>query len=125
MDVSCQVKTLIGNVERTEERSKKWISMIERDCNRFCKLMVCFYTFNILKHTKAYVIDLIFLQFLTFFCISFLFHRVWLRKILQLLKTMFRRKRRLDLQMMQEEISAMSRFLRLIWNLNHKENKVC
>ncbi|CAA7060529.1 unnamed protein product [Microthlaspi erraticum] len=34
-----EVKTLIGNVERTEERSKKWLSMIERDCNRFCKLM--------------------------------------------------------------------------------------
>lgn len=42
VDVSCQVKTLIGKAEKTEESSKKWLSMIERDCNRFCKLMVCF-----------------------------------------------------------------------------------
>ncbi|CAH2063924.1 unnamed protein product [Thlaspi arvense] len=34
-----EVRTLIGNAEKTEESSKKWISMIERDCNRFCKLM--------------------------------------------------------------------------------------
>ncbi|KAF3498020.1 hypothetical protein DY000_02056433 [Brassica cretica] len=34
-----EVKTLIGKAEKTEESSKKWLSMIERDCNRFCKLM--------------------------------------------------------------------------------------
>lgn len=46
LDVSCQVKTLIGNAEKTEESSKKWLSIIERDCNRFCKLMVCFTLFT-------------------------------------------------------------------------------
>ncbi|KAG2258287.1 hypothetical protein Bca4012_021590 [Brassica carinata] len=34
-----EVKTLIGKAEKTEESSKKWLSMIERDCTRFCKLM--------------------------------------------------------------------------------------
>ncbi|ESQ44392.1 hypothetical protein EUTSA_v10005811mg [Eutrema salsugineum] len=34
-----EVKALIGNAEKTEQSSKKWLSMIERDCNRFCKLM--------------------------------------------------------------------------------------
>ncbi|EOA23551.1 hypothetical protein CARUB_v10016745mg [Capsella rubella] len=34
-----EVKTVIGNAEKTEESCKKWLSMIERDCNRFCKLM--------------------------------------------------------------------------------------
>ncbi|VVB05930.1 unnamed protein product [Arabis nemorensis] len=34
-----EVKTLIRNAEKTEESSKKWLSIIERDCNRFCKLM--------------------------------------------------------------------------------------
>ncbi|CAH8360371.1 unnamed protein product [Eruca vesicaria subsp. sativa] len=36
---SDEMKTLIGKAEKTEESSKKWLSMIERDCNRFCKLM--------------------------------------------------------------------------------------
>ncbi|XP_010504597.1 PREDICTED: uncharacterized protein LOC104781581 [Camelina sativa] len=34
-----EVRTLIGNAEKTEEGCKKWMSMIERDCKRFCKLM--------------------------------------------------------------------------------------
>ncbi|KAL1191527.1 hypothetical protein V5N11_002349 [Cardamine amara subsp. amara] len=34
-----EVKTLIRNAEKTEESSKKWLSMIERNSNRFCKLM--------------------------------------------------------------------------------------
>ncbi|VYS60629.1 unnamed protein product [Arabidopsis thaliana] len=34
-----EVKTVIGNAEKTEESCKKWLSIIERDCNRFCKLM--------------------------------------------------------------------------------------
>ncbi|CAN8254338.1 unnamed protein product [Cochlearia groenlandica] len=34
-----EVKALIVNSERSEESSKKWLSIIERDCNRFCKIM--------------------------------------------------------------------------------------
>lgn len=31
----------IKNATRIEESTKKWLSMMARDCNRFCKIMVC------------------------------------------------------------------------------------
>lgn len=34
-----EVKAAIKNARKVEETSKKWLSMMARDCNRFCKIM--------------------------------------------------------------------------------------
>ncbi|KAL4559451.1 hypothetical protein LXL04_031589 [Taraxacum kok-saghyz] len=34
-----EVKSAIKNATKTEETAKKWLSMMARDCNRFCKIM--------------------------------------------------------------------------------------
>ncbi|XP_076931589.1 uncharacterized protein LOC143596786 isoform X2 [Bidens hawaiensis] len=34
-----QVKSVIKSATKTEETAKKWLSMMARDCNRFCKIM--------------------------------------------------------------------------------------
>ncbi|KAL1539558.1 hypothetical protein AAHA92_24024 [Salvia divinorum] len=34
-----EVKSAINNAIKAEERAKKWVSMMARDCNRFCKIM--------------------------------------------------------------------------------------
>ncbi|KAL2471764.1 Uncharacterized protein Adt_39900 [Abeliophyllum distichum] len=34
-----EVKTAIDNATKVEETAKKWLSMMTRDCNRFCKIM--------------------------------------------------------------------------------------
>ncbi|XP_047964979.1 uncharacterized protein LOC125209419 [Salvia hispanica] len=34
-----EVKSAIDNAVKAEERAKKWMSMMARDCNRFCKIM--------------------------------------------------------------------------------------
>ncbi|KAM7521112.1 hypothetical protein LguiB_020074 [Lonicera macranthoides] len=34
-----EVKKVIKNVTKVEETSRKWLSMMSRDCNRFCKIM--------------------------------------------------------------------------------------
>ncbi|XP_074354439.1 uncharacterized protein LOC141693293 [Apium graveolens] len=34
-----EVKLAIKNVERVEKKTKKWLSMMTRDCHRFCKIM--------------------------------------------------------------------------------------
>ncbi|CAI9116723.1 OLC1v1017952C1 [Oldenlandia corymbosa var. corymbosa] len=34
-----EVKNAITNASKTEEMAKKWLSMMGRDCNRFCKIM--------------------------------------------------------------------------------------
>lgn len=36
-----QARMAIKNATRIEESTKKWLSMMARDCNRFCKIMVC------------------------------------------------------------------------------------
>ncbi|XP_058220850.1 uncharacterized protein LOC131331053 isoform X1 [Rhododendron vialii] len=38
-DELLQVKTAINRATKAEETTKKWLSMMTRDCNRFCKLM--------------------------------------------------------------------------------------
>ncbi|CAI9763710.1 unnamed protein product [Fraxinus pennsylvanica] len=34
-----EVKAVINNATKVEETSRKWLSMMARDCNRFCKIM--------------------------------------------------------------------------------------
>ncbi|KAF5809204.1 hypothetical protein HanXRQr2_Chr04g0154371 [Helianthus annuus] len=34
-----EVKSVIKSATKTEETAKKWLSMMARDCNRFCKIM--------------------------------------------------------------------------------------
>ncbi|XP_073126919.1 uncharacterized protein [Henckelia pumila] len=34
-----EVKLVIDNVTKTEEAATKWLNMMSRDCNRFCKIM--------------------------------------------------------------------------------------
>ncbi|KAL0432427.1 UNVERIFIED_CONTAM: hypothetical protein Slati_2577000 [Sesamum latifolium] len=36
-----EVKSAINSASRMEETARKWLSMMQRDCNRFCKIMVC------------------------------------------------------------------------------------
>ncbi|XP_076944625.1 uncharacterized protein LOC143615372 isoform X2 [Bidens hawaiensis] len=38
-DEILQVKSVIKSATKTEETAKKWLSMMARDCNRFCKIM--------------------------------------------------------------------------------------
>lgn len=36
-----QTRRAIKNATRLEESTGRWLSMMARDCNRFCKIMVC------------------------------------------------------------------------------------
>lgn len=39
---SQQIRIAIDDASNLESTTKKWLSMMAKDCNRFCKIMVCF-----------------------------------------------------------------------------------
>lgn len=47
----------IKNATRAEQSAKKWLYMMSRDCNRFCKIMVCYSSSNswVFRKHKGYL----------------------------------------------------------------------
>ncbi|KAK4387527.1 hypothetical protein Sango_2359300 [Sesamum angolense] len=41
-----EVKSAINSSLRMEETARKWLSMMQRDCDRFCKIMVCTFCYS-------------------------------------------------------------------------------
>lgn len=44
--VPIQVRNALNNTKKVEETAKKWLSLMTRDCTRFCKIMVCIVSYN-------------------------------------------------------------------------------
>ncbi|KAL0323115.1 UNVERIFIED_CONTAM: hypothetical protein Sangu_1930800 [Sesamum angustifolium] len=68
-----EVKSAINSALRMEETARKWLSMMQRDCNRFCKIMVCTFCYSSV-----------------IFCLSF--HFIYSKDILLLSKIVFEKK---------------------------------